>query len=58
MDGLTLDSIPGRGKKFCFSPKHTNDLWGPTQPPIQWVTGFLSLGIEGLEHEAAYSYQY
>jgi hypothetical protein len=58
MGGLNLDSIPGTGKKFCSSPKHTNDLWGPTQPPIQWVKGFLSLGIKRLGHEAAYSYQH
>jgi hypothetical protein len=28
---------------------------GPTQPPIQWVTGALSLGIKQLGHEADHS---
>jgi len=55
MGGMTLDSIPGRGKNFCSSPKPTNDLWGPTQPPIQWVMGFLSLGIKRVGREASYS---
>jgi len=29
---------------------------GPTQPPIQWVTGTLSLGVERLEREADHSH--
>jgi len=28
---------------------------GPTQPPIQWVPGALSLGIKQLGHEANHS---
>jgi hypothetical protein len=28
---------------------------GPTQPPIQWVPGALSLGIKQLGHEADHS---
>jgi hypothetical protein len=28
---------------------------GPTQPPIQWVPGALSLGVKQLGHEADHS---
>jgi hypothetical protein len=28
---------------------------GPTQPPIQWVPGALSLGVRLLGHEADHS---
>jgi len=28
---------------------------GPTQPPLQWVAGTLSLGVKQLEHEADHS---
>jgi hypothetical protein len=28
---------------------------GPTQPPIQWVAGTLSLGVKQLEREADHS---
>jgi hypothetical protein len=28
---------------------------GPTQPPIQWVPGLLSLGVKQLKHEADHS---
>jgi len=28
---------------------------GPTQPPIQWVPGALSLGVKLLGHEADHS---
>jgi hypothetical protein len=28
---------------------------GPTQPPIQWVPGVLSLGVKQQEHEADHS---
>jgi hypothetical protein len=34
-------SSPGRGKNFLFSMSSKLAL-GPTQPPIQWVTGTLS----------------
>jgi hypothetical protein len=40
-----------------FSPHHgihKPALW-PTQPPIQWVPGFLSLGIKWSRHEADHS---
>jgi hypothetical protein len=29
-----------------------SDLVGPTQPPIQWVPGALSLGVKRPEREA------
>jgi hypothetical protein len=39
--GYELDgrsSIPGLGKRFLYSTASRPAL-GPTQPPIQWVTG-------------------
>jgi hypothetical protein len=45
------DSIPGRGKTFLFSTASRSAL-GPTQPPIQWVPGALSLGVKQLGHDA------
>jgi hypothetical protein len=30
-------SIRGRG--FFLYPLHPDRLWGPTQPPIQWIPG-------------------
>jgi len=34
----------------CFSlPPHSDQLLGPTQPPIQWVLGPLTLGVEQLD---------
>jgi len=48
MDGITLGyglddrgSSPGRGWEFFSSP-----ALGPTQPPIEWVTGALYLGVK------------
>jgi hypothetical protein len=32
--------------EFFFSPPRPERLWGPTQPPIQWVLGALSLGVK------------
>jgi hypothetical protein len=43
MDGR--GSIPGKGKTFLFSTACRTVL-GPTQPPIQWVSGATSLGIK------------
>jgi hypothetical protein len=55
--GYGLDSrgsIPGRCKIFFFSTVSTLAL-GPTQPPIQWVPGVLSLGVKRLGREADHS---
>jgi hypothetical protein len=44
--GLDRDSIPGRGKIFLSSTESRLAL-GPTQPPIQWIPGALSRGVNG-----------
>jgi hypothetical protein len=46
--GYRLDSWgsnPSRGKIFLFSTT-PRLVPGPTQPPIQWVLGTLSLGVK------------
>jgi hypothetical protein len=42
------------GKIFLFSTVSRLAL-GPTQPPIQWVLGAISLGVKWPEHEADHS---
>jgi hypothetical protein len=37
------------------SPRHPDRLWGPTQPPIQWVPGAFSPGVKRQEREADHS---
>lgn len=52
--GYGLDnwsSIPGRGKISVLSIASVLAL-GPTQHPIQWMTGVFPLGIKLLGHEA------
>jgi hypothetical protein len=47
--GYGLDdwgSIPGRGKIVLFSTEYRPAL-GPTQPPIHWIPGVLSLRVSG-----------
>jgi hypothetical protein len=39
---------------FLFTTESITAL-GPTQPPIQWVPGALSLGVKRLGHEADHS---
>jgi hypothetical protein len=39
---------------FLFTTASTTAL-GPTQPPIQWVLGALSLGVKRPGHEADHS---
>jgi hypothetical protein len=41
-------------KNFLFSMSSRPALW-PTQPPIQWVQGVLSLGVNWQGHEADHS---
>jgi hypothetical protein len=38
-------SIPGKGKSFLFSIFSGSAL-GPTQLPIRWIPGALSLGLK------------
>jgi hypothetical protein len=51
-DGQAL--IPGRGKIFLFSTASRHDLV-PTQPPIQWVTRVICLGVNRPGREANHS---
>jgi hypothetical protein len=39
-------SIPDRGIGFFFEPPASRPALGPTQPPIQWVSGVLSQGVK------------
>jgi hypothetical protein len=47
-------SNPGRVKNFLFSMSSRLDL-GPTQPPILWVPGILSLEVKREGREADHS---
>jgi hypothetical protein len=61
MDDLSQNSqSPGRETKLlyvvlriCTTASRT--ALGPTQPPIQWVAGALSLGVERPGREADHS---
>jgi hypothetical protein len=44
-------SSPGKVKNFNFSLSSRPAL-GYTQPPVQWVTGDLSLGLKRQGHES------
>jgi hypothetical protein len=46
-------SSPDRVENFLFSTAFRSVL-GPTQPPIQWVSGALSPGVKPLGSEAAH----
>jgi len=39
-------SNPSRGTSFFSYAKHSDQVLGPTQPPIQWVQVSLFLGHE------------
>jgi hypothetical protein len=41
-----------QGLRIFSSPPRPDRLWGPTQPPIQWVPVALSLGLKRPGHEA------
>jgi hypothetical protein len=43
------------GARIFTSPCRPDRLWGPTQFPIQWVPGILSLGIKVPGREADHS---
>jgi hypothetical protein len=58
--GYGLDgrgSIPGRGWEFCSSTPCPRPALGPTDPPIQWSSGALSLGVKRPGHDADHSPQ-
>jgi hypothetical protein len=45
-------SIPGKGKRFFFFFFTASmPVMGPTQPPIQWVLGFLSPKLKRPGHK-------
>jgi hypothetical protein len=50
---LLFDSLRGLGI-FLFTTASRTAL-GPTQPPIQWVAGALSLGVKRSGREADHS---
>jgi hypothetical protein len=50
---LGFDSRRGMGI-FLFTIASRTDL-GPTQPPIQWIPGVLSLGVKRPGREADHS---
>jgi hypothetical protein len=43
------------GSRNFSSPRRPDRLWGPTQPPIQWVPGALSPGFKRPGREAYHS---
>jgi hypothetical protein len=47
-------SSPSEGKNFHLSMSFRLAP-GPTQPPIHWVLGALSLGLNQMEREADHS---
>jgi len=48
-------SRSGRGWGFYLFTTASRLVLGPTQPPIQWVAGTLSLGAKHPVHEADHS---
>jgi hypothetical protein len=50
LDDQGFESRQGLGI-FLFTTA-SRQVLGPTQPPIQWETGALSLGVKRLEREA------
>jgi hypothetical protein len=48
-------SSPGRGWEFFFFTTVSKPALGTTQPPIQWVTRALSMGVKWLRREADHS---
>jgi hypothetical protein len=53
MEGLEFRVLVG--SMILSSPRHPDPLWGPTQPPIQWVLGALSTGVKRPGREADHS---
>jgi hypothetical protein len=55
-DGRGL--IPGKSNRFFSSPQLPDLLLRPTQPPIQWTVGALSLAVKcpGLEVDHSLPY--
>jgi hypothetical protein len=47
-------SVPGEVGNFFFDTM-SRPVLGPTQPPIQWVLGAISLGVKRPRREADHS---
>jgi hypothetical protein len=47
--------LPGGGLGIFLFTTASRPALGPTQPPIQWVPGALSLGVKRLGREADHS---
>jgi hypothetical protein len=54
-DWMIGGSSVGSGWKFFHLTTASRPALGPTQPPIQWVQGDLSMGVERLGCEADHS---
>jgi hypothetical protein len=55
MDRIICSWIPGMGKRFFSSPKHSDWLWGLSSL-IQWVLAVLSSGLKCPVEDVAISY--
>jgi hypothetical protein len=52
MESKQWGSFLGRGKRFSIMSRPAS---GPTQSPIQWVPGAVSLGVKRLGRDADHS---
>jgi hypothetical protein len=52
---MIRDSSPDSGMRIYLFTTMSRLALGPSQPPVQWVQGALSLGVKWLRHEADHS---